>query len=106
MTDPYSELREHFSRVDSVQVNSGRGAQGIKLGGKMFAMFYKGDLLLKLDPKRVTQVVESGDGQLHDPGTGKPMKDRVLIRQTNKDRWVALCEESMRYEARLQGVEV
>ena len=74
MGDPYAELRAHFSRVDGVEVTSGRGAQGIKLGGKMFAMFHKGQLLVKLDPRRVAEVIASGDGLPHDPGTGTPMK--------------------------------
>ena len=48
MPDPYVELKEHFADVDGVVVNAGRGAQGMKVGKKMFAMFYKGDLLLTL----------------------------------------------------------
>lgn len=103
MSDPYAELRAHFDDVEGVQVNAGRGAQGIKLGGKMFAMFHKGQLLVKLEPKRVLEVIASGDGLAHDPGTGIPMKNRVLIPDTNKGQWIALCEESRQYEARLGG---
>ncbi len=99
MHDPYAELREHFSNVDDVVVNTGRGAQGIKYGGKMFAMFHKGQLLVKLPPKRVQEVINSGEGLAHDPGTGKPMKNRVLIPDSKKDTWVAFCEESRRHEA-------
>ncbi len=99
MDDPYAELREHFGDVDGVVVNSGRGAQGIKLGGKMFAMFHKGQLLVKLPPKRVQEVIASGDGLPHDPGTGKPMKNRVLIPDTHKHLWVQYCEESRQHEA-------
>ena len=102
MSDPYAELRQHFSKVEGVEVNAGRGAQGIKLGRKMFAMFHKGQLLVTLDPKRVTEVIASGDGLPHDPGTGKPMKNRVLIPDTNKSLWIAYCEESRQYEARAQ----
>jgi len=103
MSDPYATVREHFSRLEGVVVTAGRGAQGIKLGGKMFAMFYKGQLLVKLDPERVSQVIASGDGLPYDPGTGKPMKNRVLIPDTNTDRWVAYCDESRQYEAKLAG---
>lgn len=99
MSNPYAELRAHFNQVDGVEVTSGRGAQGIKLGGKMFAMFHKGQLLLKLDPKRVAEVIASGDGLPHDPGTGKAMKNRVLIPDTKKELWIAYCEESRQYEA-------
>ncbi len=97
--NPYAELRAHFAQVEGVEVSAGRGAQGIKLGGKMFAMFHKGQLLVKLDPKRVQEVIASGDGLPHDPGTGKPMKNRVLIPDTKKDLWIQYCEESRQYEA-------
>jgi hypothetical protein len=99
MSDPYAELRAHFTGVDGVVVNAGRGAQGIKLGGKMFAMFHKGQLLVKLDPRRVLEVIASGDGVPHDPGTGKPMKNRVLIPDTKKHLWVAYCDESRLHQA-------
>ena len=71
MNDPYAEVRAHFDQVDAVEVSAGRGAQGIKLGGKMFVMFHKGQLLVKLDPKRVAEVIASGEGLAYDPGTGK-----------------------------------
>ena len=99
MDDPYSEVKEHFSKVDGVIVNAGKGAQGMKLGKKMFAMFYKGQLLLLLSPTRVTEMVASGDGSPYDPGTGKPMKNRVLIPDTKKETWIDLCEESRQYLA-------
>jgi hypothetical protein len=99
MTDPYAALRAHFSQVEGVVVNTGRGAQGIKFGGKMFAMFHKGQLLVKLPPKRVSEVIASGEGLPHDPGTGKPMKNRVLIPDTNQALWIAYCEESRQHEA-------
>lgn len=99
MSDPYAELREHFGEIEDVEVTSGRGAQGIKFGGKMFAMFHKGELLVKLPPVRVAEVIECGDGLAHDPGTGTPMKNRVLIPATNANLWIAYCEESRRHEA-------
>lgn len=97
MDDVYAEVKAHFSKVDTVVVNSGRGAQGIKHNGKMFAMFYKGDLTLKFSPERVHELIESGQGCPHDPGTGRPMKDRVLVPASKKDSWIRLTEESLAY---------
>ena len=97
MDDPYAEVKAHFADLDGAAVNSGKGSQGIKFGKKMFVMFYKGQLLVKLSPERVTELVESGEGLAFDPGTGKTMKDRVLIPQEGRDSWIGLCEESMRY---------
>jgi hypothetical protein len=77
-------------------VNAGSGAQGIKANSVMFAMFYKGDLLLRLPPARVQELVERGDGRPYDPGTG-PMKDRVLVPYDEQSSWIPLAEESLEY---------
>jgi hypothetical protein len=95
LSDPYAKLREHFERVEGVTVNVGRGAQGMKVGSKMFAMFYKGDLVLTLPPPRVEELIAAGRALAFDPGTGKPMKNRVLIPASKKRSWVKLCEEAV-----------
>ena len=100
MFDPYPELKEHFSGVNfsgvkGVVVNAGRGAQGMKVGTKMFAMFYKGDLLLTLPPARVEALLAAGHGLPVELGTGKMMKNRVLIPAAKKHLWIELCEEAV-----------
>ena len=97
MPDIYAEVKKYFNTVQATEVNTGRGAQGIKYNKKMFAMFYKGDLTVKLPPQRVTEIIANGDGLAQDPGTGKAMKDRVLIPQKNKELWIKYCEESLNY---------
>lgn len=94
MSDPYAKLKEHFAGVDGVVVNAGRGAQGMKIGSKMFAMFYKGDLVLTLPPERVAELIDAGRALPFDPGTGKPMKNRVLIPASKKRSWIGLSEEA------------
>jgi hypothetical protein len=95
--DPYAELKLHFSRDKDVVVNSGRGAQGIKYNGKMFIMFYKGDLVVKLAPDRIKELINGNIGEPFDPGTGKPMKDRMLLRVSKKDHWIRISEESKKF---------
>ena len=97
MNDPYAGIKAHFAGVDGVVVNAGTGSQGIKFGKKMFVMFLKGDLLIKLSPERVSELIRSGEGFAYDPGTGTPMRDRVLIPQSRIGSWIALAEESRRY---------
>jgi len=97
MKDIYAGLKQYFVNIDSVVVNEGKGAQGIKYAGKMFAMFYKGDLLLKFNPERITELIESGEGLPYDPGTGKAMKDRILIPGIKSNTWLKLTKESLEY---------
>lgn len=93
----YKELTDHFANDNKIAVNSGKGAQGIKYNKKMFIMFYKGDLVIKLPPERIKQLINSEEGLPFDPGTGKPMKDRVLISRSKKNLWISLSEESKKY---------
>lgn len=97
MSDVYAEVKAHFNDDPEVEVLKGRGAQGMKLGGKMFVMFMKGDLVVKLPEQRVKEVIEIGDGLPFDPGTGKPMKNRVLIPASKRDIWIKYCEESKQH---------
>jgi len=97
MKDIYFELKQVFSKKENVVVKDGKGAQGITYDGKMFAMFYKGDLTLKLGPERVTELIKSKQAKPHDPGTGKPMKDRVLVLASQSTHWIKLTEESLDY---------
>lgn len=94
MVDPYEAVKAHFRGVAGVTVSEGRGAQGLKAGKKMFAMFYKGDLLLTLPPERVKALVAAGHGFPFDPGTGKVMANRVLVPAAKKRSWIRLCEEA------------
>ena len=95
MRDIYDELKDHFRNNPNVVIAEGKGAQGLKHNGKMFAMFYKGDLTIKIKPENVKKLIENGEGLPHDPGTGKPMKDRILVPASKKDKWIDLCELSL-----------
>ncbi|MBF0431367.1 MAG: hypothetical protein HQK83_08820 [Fibrobacteria bacterium] len=97
MNDIYTDLKQFFSKIDNVVVNDGKGAQGIKYAGKMFAMFYKGDLSLKFSPKNVSELIESGQGLPLDPGTGTPMKDRILIPASKSKSWINLTKKSLEH---------
>lgn len=97
--DPYASVKAHFENVAGVTVNSGRGAQGLKAGKKMFAMFFKGDLLLTMSQERVEALIASGNGLPYDPGTGKVMKNRVLIPAAKQRSWIKLCEEAAKAAA-------
>ncbi len=97
MNDPYAEVKAHFADVEGVTVSAGRGSQGMKAGKTTFAIFYEGDLLLKLPAERVSGLIACGEGLAFDPGTGKPMADRVLVPKSRREHWIALSEESLRY---------
>ena len=45
----------------------------------MFAIFIKGNYVVKLPKERVEELICSGDGLPYDPGNGKIMKEWVII---------------------------
>lgn len=80
-------------------VTQGRmfGSAVLKAKGKVFSMLVKGNLVVKLPQQRVAAIVASGDGQLFDPGHGRPSKEWVAIQPS--DKWVALSEEARSFVA-------
>ena len=97
MSEVYDQIKDHFRNDDQVIVNFGKGAQGIKFGKKLFVMFYKGELVVKLSPKRVSELLSNGEGLPHDVGTGRPMKDWIRFPVSKKYQWIKYCEESKSY---------
>jgi hypothetical protein len=94
--DVYESLKTHFADDDRVTINQGKGAQGMKVmvkgKPKMVVMFSKGDLLLQMPADLIAKLIADGKGELYDPGTGKAMKDRLLVPATKKRSWKKLVE--------------
>ncbi|MHA2003417.1 MAG: hypothetical protein ACW960_04850 [Candidatus Thorarchaeota archaeon] len=92
----YTDLRDHFNtRYESdpdVEVAQGKGAQGIKYKGKMFAMFSKGDLLLKSSEEHVQSLISEGSAEEYSVG-GKTMRNMGLVRADKVDSWIQLSED-------------
>ena len=63
---------------------------------RLFAIRIGGDLVLRLPPARVADLIGSGVGRPHNVGR-RPMKDRVLIPAEASKRWTALARESLDY---------
>jgi TfoX/Sxy family transcriptional regulator of competence genes len=71
------------------------GSPGLKVNGKVFACFVKGELVVKLPEERVDALVESGQGERFDPGMGRVMREWVALEPA--DSWPALAAESRKY---------
>lgn len=80
-------------------VSEGRmfGAQGLKVGGKVFAMLVQGRLVVKLPAERVKALVDAGVGDPFDPGHGRLMKEWITIPLATDVDWLALATEAKDY---------
>jgi TfoX/Sxy family transcriptional regulator of competence genes len=70
------------------------GASALKVGGKVFAMLVKGDLVVKLPASRAESLRESGRAHPFDPGQGRIMKEWVAIPATDTGLWAKHVAEA------------
>ena len=63
---------------------------------KVFAMHVGEDLVIKLPPKRVAELIESGIAGPNVVG-GRPMKEWASLRPDTEKKWLALTKESLDY---------
>jgi hypothetical protein len=80
-------------------VTSGRmmTSFGLRVHNKIFAMSYRGDLVVKLPRPRVDELVARGLGKNFDPGgMGRVMKEWVQVPAGTGD-WLALAAEAYRF---------
>lgn len=78
-------------------VTSGTGfgrSVGLRVGGKIFAIYNDGELILKLSRERVAQLIDSGSGRPWGPGTGRIMKEWVAISEAASGEWAGLAAEA------------
>jgi hypothetical protein len=75
------------------------GSNGLKVGGKLFALFTQDTLVVKLPKDRVAELVGAGVGKPFDPGHGRLMKEWLAI-SSPKASWAELAREAYAYVGR------
>ena len=63
---------------------------------KVFAMHVHDDLVLKLPPKRVAELIDAGTAVPH-VADGRPMKEWAGLRPATHNHWLDLAKESLEY---------
>ena len=77
------------------------GATSLKTNGKIFAMLVNGRLVVKLDRRRVDELVASGLGTNFDPGHGRLQKEWLDVAPDTTDAtWLDLATESEAFVAK------
>jgi hypothetical protein len=94
----YAQLVESLRTaqgVSSVTEGKGFGSSGqLKVDGRIFAMLVRGELVLKLPPRRVEELVRSRKGKNFDAGKGRPMREWFVLSHTSKEDWSSLAAEA------------
>ena len=76
------------------------GSTSLKTNGKIFAMLVKDRLVVKLDRRRVAELVEAGQGRPFDPGHGRLQKEWLDVESASDVMWLDLATEAESFVAR------
>jgi hypothetical protein len=93
-SDPeLAPIAEAFEQNQKVEGSRKFGSNGLKVKGKLFALFTQGTLVVKLPRGRVVALVEAGLGTPFDPGHGRLMKEWLTVTGT-KASWADFAREA------------
>ena len=76
----------------------GFGTRSMFVGRKMFAVLDRtGELIVKLPPERVQELIRSKVGRGWSPGSGSPLKEYVAISFAHQREWPRFAREARTY---------
>ena len=96
----FEDLVGEFSDTDGVTLprgGSGFGRSALRYHGKIFAMFVRGDLVVKLPARRVDELVAAGHGGRFDANKGTPMREWFTVAPDCPLPWSALAGEALSF---------
>jgi hypothetical protein len=92
----FGAIAKRFLQRPDVESGTGFGGNaGLRIGGRIFAIYSDGSLVLKLPRERVESMVMSGRGTQFDPGHGRRMKEWVVIPAELRGEWQLLADEAI-----------
>jgi hypothetical protein len=94
----YEDLVDELVAFDGVtppEGGSGFGRGALKYRRRIFAMFVRGQLVVKLPRKRVDELVTTGHGTRFDANKGTPMKEWFSLDPGSSLDWPALATEAL-----------
>jgi hypothetical protein len=100
--DPrFAPVAAAFAKYSDVTHGRMMSSYGLKVTGKIFAMFGRDQFVVKLPKPRVDELVASGTGKNFEPGPGRAMKEWIAFRD-GKFEWVGLAKEAYKFVKHVQ----
>lgn len=96
----FARLAEEMAGSDGAisAHRKGFGTRSMFVGRKMFAVLDRtGELVVKLPPPRVEELIRARIGRGWSPGTGAPLKEYVAIPFAHQKEWAGLAREARTY---------
>ena len=95
--DPaFGPIVKAFAKDRCVTAGMMMSSYGLKVNGKIFAMFGRGKFVAKLPKQRVDELVSGGIGERFDPGHGRLMKEWIAI-ESRTEGWLELAKEAYKF---------
>jgi hypothetical protein len=98
LQERYEQLVDEFVGVDGVtppEGGSGFGRSALRYRRKIFAMFVRGQLVVKLPRPRVDELVAGGHGERFDANTRTPMQEWISLDPGSALPWPPLAREAL-----------
>ncbi len=105
-TDPrYEDLIDELMGEPGVTPPQGRGfgRSAVRFNGKIFVMFVRGRLVLKLPANRVDEMIATGHGIRFDANKGTPMREWLSLDPASDQPWLPLAREALSFAISGQG---
>jgi hypothetical protein len=103
--DRYEDLVDELVGADGVTPPRGGGGFGrsaLRFQNKIFAMFVRGRLVVKLPAERVEELIAAGEGVHFDANKGTPMREWLSLDPDSGRPWLALATEALDFARRSQ----
>ena len=81
---------------------SGFGRSALRFQNKIFAMFVRGRLVVKLPAERVGELIAAGEGVHFDANKGTPMREWLSLDPDSRRPWLPLATEALDFARRSQ----
>ena len=94
----FEDLVGEFNDTDGVTLPRGGGGFGrsaLRYRGKIFAMFVRGDLVVKLPEQRVDELVGAGYGERFTANKDTPMREGLAVGADCPLAWSALACDAL-----------
>jgi hypothetical protein len=96
--DRYQSLVDELVGADGVtppRGGSGFGRSALRFENKIFAMFVRGRLVVKLPAERVQELIAAGEGVHFDANKGTPMREWLSLDPDSARPWLPLATEAL-----------
>lgn len=94
MTNDFAAIRAQEQADPEVATSRMFGTECLKVTGRVYAMDFKGKLVVKLSTSRAAALVANGQAQVFDPGHGRPMKQWIAVAPDTGLDWASLVAEA------------